>query len=86
MEQAQALIPPIMGTLEASTDGDGVIFRRAASQLVWIAHVLISLDFPAVVKQPDELRDMLRQMAAKALQMAGEEGDNSCEFEKGFVL
>jgi hypothetical protein len=52
--------------------GSGVIFRRTATQLEWIAHVLINLDFPAHVVRPDELRHLLGQMAAKALRMAGE--------------
>jgi hypothetical protein len=51
--------------------GSGVVFRRTATQLEWIAHVLVNLDFPAYVVQPDELRSMLGQMAAKALRMAG---------------
>jgi predicted DNA-binding transcriptional regulator YafY len=71
MERARQVIPPIMATLEPSEQG--VIFRRTASQLEWIAHVLISLDFPVHVVQPAELRDMLRQIAAKALRMAGED-------------
>jgi predicted DNA-binding transcriptional regulator YafY len=71
MERARQVIPPIMGTLEPSEQG--VIFRRTASQLEWIAHVLISLDFPVHVVQPVELRDMLRQIAVKALRMAGED-------------
>ncbi|MCI0708615.1 MAG: YafY family transcriptional regulator [Chloroflexi bacterium] len=69
IERAREHIPPIMGTLEES--GEDVIFRRTASQLDWIAHVLLGADFPVFVKQPDELRDLLREMAAKALQMAG---------------
>jgi predicted DNA-binding transcriptional regulator YafY len=73
MERAQQVITPFMGRLELSEDG--VVFRRAATQLEWIAHILISLDFPITVKQPVELRDMLRQMAARALQMAGIESE-----------
>lgn len=70
LERAQQVISPVMGTLEQS--GQGVIFRRTATQLEWIAHVLINMDFPVHVLKPDELRDMLRQMAAKALGIAGE--------------
>ena len=72
MARAQQVIPPVMGTLEQSDNG--VIFRRSASQLQWIAHVLLSLDFPVRVLQPLELRDMLRDMAQRALQMVGDEG------------
>lgn len=37
------------------------------------AYFLSGLDFPVVVVQPVALREMLRQMAAKALQMVGDE-------------
>lgn len=72
LEHAQQIISPIMGTLEPTVDG--VIFRRAANQLEWIAHVLLNLDFPVHVVQTPELRRILRQIAAKAIQMAGEDG------------
>jgi len=71
LEQAQAAIPRELGALEATDEG--ILFRRSAAQLEWIAHVLVSLDFPVVVRQPDELRDLLRQMAAKALAMIGDD-------------
>lgn len=71
LEHAQQIISPIMGTLEQSDKG--VILRRASYQLEWIAHFLLNLDFPVYVVQPPELRDLLRQMAAKALQIAGGE-------------
>jgi predicted DNA-binding transcriptional regulator YafY len=70
-EHAQQLIPPIIGTLEMSEKG--VILRRSASQLEWIIPLLMDLDFPVFVLKPVELRDRLRKMAAKALQMANGE-------------
>lgn len=73
LEHAQEFFPSFMGTLESSKEG--VIFRRSATQLEWIVHVLISLDFPVTVKQPVELRDMLRQIAMRALRMAGTESE-----------
>jgi predicted DNA-binding transcriptional regulator YafY len=71
MERARQVIPPIMGTLEEAEKG--VIFRRAASQLEWVAHMLISFDFPVFVVQPDELRDMLKGMMTRIRQMVGED-------------
>ena len=68
LERAQQVIPAIMGALEP-TEG-GVIFRRGSSQLDWVAHILLTLDFPVHVRQPAELRDLLRQMAHTALQLA----------------
>lgn len=70
LEHAQQGIPPIMGTLEP-VEG-GVIFRRSASQLEWVAHILLTLDFPVHIRQPEELREMLRRIGAKALQMAAD--------------
>ena len=58
------------GKLELSDEG--IIFRRAAYQLEWVALFLMSLDFPVRVIQPAELRDILQQMAARALQIADE--------------
>ncbi|MCI0397468.1 MAG: YafY family transcriptional regulator [Chloroflexi bacterium] len=69
IERAQQAIAPIMGTVELSEDG--VIFRRAAYQLEWLACFLMHLDFPVFVRQPVELRTMIRQMAANGLQMVG---------------
>jgi predicted DNA-binding transcriptional regulator YafY len=70
-EHAQEIIPPMMGTLEESENG--IVFRRSASQLEWIIPFLMSLDFPVFVLGPHSLRDRLRKMAAKALQMADDE-------------
>jgi predicted DNA-binding transcriptional regulator YafY len=77
LERAQQMIPPIMGALEAAEQG--VIFRCPATQLEWIAHALLDLDCPVLVKEPVELRDMLRRMAAKALRMASVEDGSAGE-------
>ncbi len=71
MEHAQFLTQSLLGTVEQTKEG--IIFRRAAYQLEWVALFLISLDFPVHIIQPTKLRDMLRQMAAKAVQLAGED-------------
>jgi predicted DNA-binding transcriptional regulator YafY len=73
MERAKEVVPPYMGTLEQSERG--VIFRRAAYQMEWIAHFLLNVDFPVQVIQPVKLREMLRQIAVKALQIAGDEAE-----------
>ncbi len=72
MEQAQQAIPATMGTLEQSESG--IIFRRGATQLEWIAHILLTLDFPVHVRRPAGLRDLLRQLASRVLQIVGDEG------------
>jgi predicted DNA-binding transcriptional regulator YafY len=70
MEHAQQLTSHLMGTLEQFEDG--IIFRRAPYQLEWVALFFMSLDIPAEILQPPALRDMLRSMAARALQLAGD--------------
>ncbi|MBZ0303881.1 MAG: YafY family transcriptional regulator [Anaerolineae bacterium] len=71
LEQAQQVVPLVMGTVEKTKAG--VIFRRSATQLEWIAHFLLTVDFPVVVRQPAELREMIRQIGLKALRIADEE-------------
>jgi predicted DNA-binding transcriptional regulator YafY len=71
LAHAQQVFSPGMGSLE-ETPG-GVIFRRSATQMDWIANFLLSLDFPVQALQPPELRDLLRSMAARARRMVGEE-------------
>jgi predicted DNA-binding transcriptional regulator YafY len=71
MERAQEVTQHLPGELELSEEG--IIFRRAAYQLEWVALFLMSLDFPVQVIQPAALCDILRQMAARARLIAGEE-------------
>lgn len=66
---AQAHIPSYIGTLETCTEG--IIMRRAANNLDWLAMLLLSFDFPVEVKQPDELRSILRRIANTANRIAG---------------
>jgi predicted DNA-binding transcriptional regulator YafY len=71
LEHAQEITRYISGTIEPTAEG--IIFRRAAYQLEWVALFLMSLDFPLEVRQPTELRETLRKMAARALQLVGDE-------------
>lgn len=73
MDTAQARIPGYLGTLE--TCAEGIIMRRAATNLEWVAMLLLSFDFPVEVKQPDELRSILRRIADTANRIAGVESD-----------
>jgi predicted DNA-binding transcriptional regulator YafY len=72
LDRAQQAIHPLLGTLEESQEG--VIFRRPASHLEWIAHVLLNLDFPVAVLRTVELKELIRKMGLKALQIV-EQGD-----------
>lgn len=67
LEHAQQVVPPALGTIEAVDKG--VILRRAAYQLEWMAYFLLNLDFPVTIIQPVELRDMIRRIAARASQI-----------------
>jgi predicted DNA-binding transcriptional regulator YafY len=67
MEKAQQIIPPVVGTLEPAENG--VIFRRSATQLEWIAFILINLDFPVHIIQTESLRNMIHRIGTRAYQM-----------------
>ena len=69
MDTAQAHIPSYVATLEQCTEG--IIMRRVANNLEWVAMLLLSLDFPVEVKQPDALRSTLRRVADTANRIAG---------------
>lgn len=69
METAQAHIPRYLGTLE--TCAEGIILRREATNLEWLAMILLTFDFPVEIKQPDELRSTLRRIADTANRIAG---------------
>lgn len=71
LDHARNVIPLLAGRLEATPDG--VLFRRQAQELEWIAWFLLDLDFPLRVLQPPQLREMLRGIAAKIRYMVGDE-------------
>lgn len=73
METAQAHIPDYLAVLE--TCAEGVIMRRAATNLEWLAMLLLSFEFPVEVKQPEELRSTLRLIADKANHIAGSQNN-----------
>ncbi len=70
LERAQSEISPGMATLK-ETD-DGILFRRAATQLEWIACFLMLRQYPVEVRGPESLRKMLRQMGDNVSAMLGE--------------
>jgi predicted DNA-binding transcriptional regulator YafY len=71
IEHARQVIFPGTGLLEESQEG--IILRRSATQLEWVAVFLLGLDFPVRVLQPPELRAILLEIAAKARCIAGEQ-------------
>ncbi|NJO81773.1 MAG: WYL domain-containing protein [Blastochloris sp.] len=67
-EEAQRSIPPELGRLEAVDEG--IMFRRSAYRLEWVASMLLNLDFPIQIIQPSILKDMIRELGEKALRIA----------------
>jgi predicted DNA-binding transcriptional regulator YafY len=58
---------------------EGVILRCHAQNLAWVAQFLVGLGFPLVVRQPPELRDALRKLAAEINAMAEREEQQSAK-------
>jgi predicted DNA-binding transcriptional regulator YafY len=70
LEQAQRSISAEAGILEVTDEG--ILFRRAAYDMSWLVHYLLYLDFPVVVLEPPELRELMREIGEKALRMVSE--------------
>jgi len=68
MDKAQAHVPSYLATLEPCAEG--IMMRRAANNLEWVAMLLLSLDFPVEIKGPDALRATLRHIADRANRIA----------------
>ena len=71
LEHARELILVEMGRLE-EVEG-GVLFRRSATQLEWVAHILIQADFPVKVIRTEGLKDLIRRLGTNALRIVGED-------------
>ncbi len=69
LEEAQKIVPPALATLEQASHG--VTLRCYVSNLDWIAYVLVGLRCSFVVRQPPELRDAMRRLAAEIIEKAG---------------
>jgi hypothetical protein len=67
-EEARSQVPLTMAML-GQTQG-GVVLSCYAQELGWIAHFLVSLRCPLVVREPPELREALRTLAAEIAQLA----------------
>lgn len=71
LEQAKRRVPLHLATFEETRDG--VILRQNAENLEDTARQLVGLGFPFVVRQPEELRDVLRVLAAELSHAANAE-------------
>src|SRR5262245_62172225 len=68
LEEAQRRIPPGSALLEQAEGG--VLLRVHSDRLDWLACMLLTLEFPFVVRRPLELREALRQIATRAAALA----------------
>lgn len=71
LDAAKRAIPAELGALEVVEEG--VLFRRPAYRLEWVAPILLSVDFPIRIIQPLELKTVMKGLAEKAMNMIREE-------------
>jgi predicted DNA-binding transcriptional regulator YafY len=67
-EEAERQVPPTMAMLERVQGG--VMLSCYTQELSWLAHFLVSLRCPLVVREPPELHEALRALAAEIAQLA----------------
>jgi predicted DNA-binding transcriptional regulator YafY len=72
LDVARERVPAAMATLDP--EPGGVVLRCHVQQLDWVARFLVGLECPLVVRQPPELRQALRRLAAEIAQIAEREG------------
>lgn len=70
LDVAQSVFSPLDGTFEETEEG--VIFRRNVAELTWLAYLILHAPFRSRITQPVGLRDMLRELSAKALELSSE--------------
>jgi predicted DNA-binding transcriptional regulator YafY len=68
LEDAQRRIPP--GNAIIKPVAGGILVQLGVDRLDWMARRLMLMECPFVVRQPPELRDALRQLAAEAAALA----------------
>jgi predicted DNA-binding transcriptional regulator YafY len=68
LDDARRRIPP--GSAIIKQEAGGVLVQLRVDRLDWMARTLMLMECPFIVRQPPELRDALRQLAAEAAAMA----------------
>jgi len=68
LEEARRLVPAPLATLEQ--EPEGVVLCSHVQTLDWIARFLVGLHCPFIVREPSELRETLRQLAAEIAHLA----------------
>lgn len=64
LDEARRSLPPELGSLVVVEEG--VMLRRPAYRLEWVAALLLTLPFHIHIVQPPELHDIMRSLAEKA--------------------
>lgn len=67
-EDAERLVPPTVAMVEQVPEG--VLLSCFEEDLDWLAYFLVDLRCPLVVREPIELREALRKVAAGVLRLA----------------
>jgi hypothetical protein len=67
-EEAERQVPPTMAMLEQVHDG--VVMSCYTQELGWMAHFLVNLRCPLIVREPAELHNALRSLAAEIIELA----------------
>lgn len=57
-------------TVTLTAQPTGVLMRARAERLDGVAHMLASLEWPFTIHRPDQLRDALKQLAARLAEAA----------------
>ncbi|MGZ3680054.1 MAG: helix-turn-helix transcriptional regulator [Ktedonobacterales bacterium] len=71
LDEARKRVAGPVAILEPVPDGEeGVLLRSYTHNLEWMAHYLMGLGCRFVVRNPPELRDALRQLAARTMACA----------------
>jgi hypothetical protein len=68
LEEAERLISPTTAMLQQVPGG--VLMNTYTQTLEWMAHFLVSLRCPLIVREPPELRDALRAVAAEVMHLS----------------
>ena len=68
LEEAERQVPPTMAMLEQVQDG--VVMSCFTQDLSWMAHFLVNLRCPLIVREPAELHEALRILAEEIIQLA----------------
>lgn len=65
IERTRTVFPPSLATIDELAEPGWLQVRLQAQELTWVPRLLATLDRPFVVDEPAELRDRVRELAAR---------------------